>query len=434
MIDEAELVAVLRGRVAGRMASHAGSGPLPLARRRELAEQYTAEVLDAHAHACLTAGRAPLPAQVEARLGRAIVDHLAGAGTLQSLLDDKDVENIDANGCDQVFVRYTDGRIVQAAPIAASDDDLVDLIRSLATAVTLDHHDGGGEERSFDRSNPSLDLRLPDGSRLAALMAVCRRPSLSIRRPTMLPADLDDLTARGMLDRQLAAVLHAAVRARLNLIIGGGTNTGKTTLARAAARAIPASERLITIEDAYELDLFDPVAHPNVVAMQARRPNVEGVGAVPMVTLLRTALRFNPDRVVVGEARGDEVIELLKAMTQGNDGSFATVHCSSSQQAFSRLMMYAVQAPERLSFEASALLIAEAVHLVVHLSWTPDGQRVVSGLREVVGFDGHDVISNQAWRPGPDRRATPATPLRADTLQQLEAAGLPAATIDRIGW
>jgi Flp pilus assembly CpaF family ATPase len=191
---------------------------------------------------------------------------------------------------------------------------------------------------------------------------------------------------------------------------------------------------LITIEDAFELDLFDEVAHPNVVAMQARRPNLEGVGAAPMVTLLRTALRFNPDRVMVGEARGDEVIELLKAMSQGNDGSFATVHCSTSQQAFSRLMMYAVQAPERLSFEASALLISEAVHLVVHLAWTPDGQRVVSSVREVVGFDGRDVISNEAWRPGPDRRATPATPLRSETLARLEAAGLTPAVVDRIGW
>jgi Flp pilus assembly CpaF family ATPase len=435
VIDEAELVAVLRSQVESRMVAHAGAGPLPIGQRRQLVERYTARVLDADARACVTGGRAPLTSQAEARIGRAIIDYLVGAGGLQALLDDKDVENVDANGCDQVFVRYTDGRVVQGPPIAASDEDMVDLIRSLASAVTFGDDDkGAGEERTFDRNNPSLDLRLPDGCRLAAVMSVCRRPSLSIRRPTMLAADLDDLANRGMLDHQLAAVFQAAMRARLNIIFGGGTNTGKTTLARAAARAIPASERLITIEDAFELDLFDEVAHPNVVAMQARRPNLEGVGAVPMVTLLRTALRFNPDRVVVGEARGDEVIELLKAMSQGNDGSFATVHCSTSQQAFSRLMMYAVQAPERLSFEASALLISEAVHLVVHLAWTPDGQRVVSSVREVVGFDGRDVISNEVWRPGPDRRATPATPLRSETLARLEAAGLAPAVVDRIGW
>jgi len=191
----------------------------------------------------------------------------------------------------------------------------------------------------------------------------------------------------------------------------------------------------VTIEDAFELELHDPIAHPNVVAMQARRANLEGVGAVGMSALVRTALRLNPDRVIVGETRGDEVIDLLKAMSQGNDGSFATVHASSSGQAFSRLMMYAVQAPEHLSFEASAMLIAEAVNLVIHLDWTPDKRRVVSSVREVTGFDGgRDVLSNEAWAPGPDRRAVAATPLRTQTLDRLEAAGLAPHVIDRIGW
>jgi Flp pilus assembly CpaF family ATPase len=409
---------------------------VPVAQRRMLAERYTAQVLDAHAQQLLGRGQPPLAAAVEADLARTIVDHLAGAGGLQALLDDLTVENIDANGCDQVFVRYTDGRVVASPPIAASDEELVDLVRSFVSAAALgDDEKSSGEERAFDRNNPYLDLRLRDGSRLCALMSVTRRPSVSIRRPTMLSADLPALVKRGMLDAPLAAVLKAVMLARLNVIIAGGTNLGKTTFARAAARSIPATERLITIEDAYELELFDPVAHPNVVAMQARRPNLEGVGAVGMSALVRTALRMNPDRVIVGETRGDEVIDLLKAMSQGNDGSFATVHASSSGQAFSRLMMYAVQAPEHLSFEASAMLIAEAVNLVVHLDWTPDRQRVVSSVREVVGFDGgRDVMSNEVWRPGPDRRAIAATPLRTETLDRLEAAGLPAAAIDRVGW
>jgi Flp pilus assembly CpaF family ATPase len=425
----------LRDQVAAQLATHAGSGPLPLAQRRVLAEQYTARVLDRYAQQLIRAGRPPLPAEVEDRLARSIVDHLAGAGGLQELLDDPRVENVDANGCDQVFVRYTDGRVEAAAPIAATDEELVELVRSFVTAAAFGADEkGSGEERAFDRNNPSLDLRLPDGSRLCALMSVTHRPAISVRRPTMIRADLDALARRGMLDAALCQVLAAAMRARLNLIVAGGTNTGKTTFARAAARAIPPHERLITIEDAYELELFDPVAHPNVVAMQARRPNLEGAGAVGMSALVRYALRMHPDRVIVGEARGDEVIDLLKAMSQGNDGSFATVHASSSGQAFSRLMMYAVQSPERLTFEASAMLIAEAVDLVVHLDWTPDRRRVVSGVREVVGFDGREVISNEVWRPGTDRVAVPATPLRVSTLERLEAAGLPAAVIDRVGW
>jgi Flp pilus assembly CpaF family ATPase len=235
-------------------------------------------------------------------------------------------------------------------------------------------------------------------------------------------------------DQQRHRGRPGAVRAKLNTIYPGGTNTGKTTFARAVAHAIPPHERLITIEDNYELELRDPVRHPNVVKMQSRLPNLEGVGEITMKDLLRTALRKDPDRVIVGEVRGDEVIELLKAMSQGNDGSFATVHASSSAQAFTRLMMYAVQAPERLTFEASANLIAEAVHLVVHLDWTPGRQRVVSSVREVVGFDGRDVLSNECWAPGRDKRAVPHTPLRTTTLERLEAAGLHPHMIDRIGW
>ncbi len=435
MTAEAELVVELRELVAARLATHAGNGPMPIVERRRLAEHYTAEVLDAQAQRAVSKGEPPLSGQAEARVSRAIIDRLAGAGGLESLLGDKDVENVDANGCDQVFVRRTDGSVEQASPIAASDEELVDLIRTFASEAAIgDDEKGSGQERTFDRNNPILDLRLRDGSRLCAVMSVSQRPSISIRRPTLIDADLDDLVGRGMLSCGLCEVIQAAMRARLNMIFAGGTNLGKTTFARAAARAIPRHERLITIEDAFELELFDRHVHPNVLAFQSRRANLEGVGAVSMSALVRTALRMNPDRVIVGETRGDEVIDLLKAMSQGNDGSFATVHASSSGQAFSRLMMYAVQAPERLTFEASAMLIAESVHLVVHLDWTPDKQRVVSSVREVVGFDGRDVASNLVWQPGPDRRAVPATPLRAETLDQLEAAGLRPSTIDRIGW
>jgi Flp pilus assembly CpaF family ATPase len=435
MPTETELVAELRDRVAAQMAAHAGTGPMPIAQRRQLAERYTAEALDAHAQQSVTDGRPPLTGQAEGRIGRAIVNRLAGAGGLDALLRHEGVESVDAQGHEHVFVRYTDGRVERVAPIAESDEELIELVRAFASEAAIgDDEKGGGQERTFDRNNPVLDLRLRDGSRLCAVMSVSQRPSISIRRPTLIDADLDDLVARGMLSTALAEVIQAAMRARLNMIFAGGTNLGKTTFARAAARAIPAYERLITIEDAYELALFDPAAHPNVLAFQSRRANLEGVGAVSMSALVRTALRMNPDRVIVGETRGEEVIDLLKAMSQGNDGSFATVHASSSGQAFSRLMMYAVQAPERLTFEASAMLIAEAVHLVVHLDWTPDKRRVVSSVREVVGFDGRDVASNEAWRPGPNRCAAPATPLRTQTLDRLEAAGLRSATIDRIGW
>ncbi|MGJ3224015.1 CpaF family protein [Micromonospora aurantiaca (nom. illeg.)] len=435
VMSEADLVVDVRAQVAQALAGHAGGGPLPAAERRRLAEQYTGEALDAHARQALDAGRAPLSASAEARVARAVLDHVVGAGGLQQLLDNPEIENVHANGADEVFIRYAGGKSEVGPPIAESDEAMIEMVRALATEAAFgDDFSGHGEERTFDRTNPVLDLRLRDGSRLCAIMSVAKRPALSIRRPTMINADLDDLVAKGTLDEPLCRVLQAAMRAKLNIIFAGGTNTGKTTFARAAARAIPPHERLITIEDSYELELHDAVAHPNVTALQARRANLEGVGAVSMAALVRTALRMDPDRVIVGEARGDEVIDLLKAMSQGNDGSFATVHASSSAQAFTRLMMYAVQAPERLTFEASAMLIAESLHLVVHLNWSPDKTRVVSSVREVVGFDGRDVMSNEVWRPGHGQRAVPNTPLRTETLDRLEAAGLDPRVIDRVGW
>jgi Flp pilus assembly CpaF family ATPase len=434
-LPESDLVAELRAQVTQAMGAHAGGGLLPATERRVLAERYTAEALDALARQSLDDGRAPLSAEAEARVARAVIDHLVGAGGLQHLLSNPEIENIHANGADEVFIRYVGGKSEVGPPIAESDEAMIEMIRALAAEAALGADlSGQGEERTFDRANPVLDMRLRDGERLCATMSVSSRPALAIRRPTMFNADLDDLMVKGMLDEPLCRIIQAAMRAKLNMVFAGGTNTGKTTFARAAARAIPPHERLVTIEDQYELELKDPVAHPNVVMFQARRPNLEGVGAVPMTALVHTALRLDPDRVIVGETRGDEVIDLLKAMSQGNDGSFATIHASSSVQVFTRMKLYAKQSPEKLDFDASAMLIAEALDLVVHLDWTPQKTRVVSSVREVVGFDGGDVISNEVWRPGRERRAVPNTPLRTETLERLEAAGLDPHIIDRVGW
>jgi Flp pilus assembly CpaF family ATPase len=319
-------------------------------------------------------------------------------------------------------------------PVADSDAELVAMVRTYAAEAGM-AGDGEGEERRFDRGVPRLSLRLPDGSRLFAVMSVSRRPLVSIRRHPLADYRLDDLVSNGTMAEPVAAVLAAIVRARCNVVISGGTNTGKTQTLRAMAKAIPATERLVTIEDAFELDLDgDPATHPNVAALQAREANIEGQGAVDMAELVRWGLRMNPSRVIVGEARGSEVIPLLNAMSQGNDGSLATIHASSSQQAFTRLATYAIQAPERLSFEASAMLIGGAVDFVVHLAWSPEGRRVVSSIREVTGADGRQVISNEVYTPGPDQRAVPATPIRAETQDRLIAAGLDPHVLAEHGW
>ena len=222
--------------------------------------------------------------------------------------------------------------------------------------------------------------------------------------------------------------------ARKSVIICGGTGAGKTTLLRAVAADIPPWERLVTIEDSLELGLDRyPELHPDAVALEAREPNLEGEGGISLAELVRWALRLNPDRVIVGEARGEEVLALLNAMSQGTDGSMATLHASSSKGAFSKLATYAVQAPERLPLEATNLLVANAVHFVVFLAQDPAGRRFVSSVREVVDADGPMVVSNEVFRPGPDGRAVPGVSLRTDTLDELVEVGFDPGLLERPG-
>jgi pilus assembly protein CpaF len=299
----------------------------------------------------------------------------------------------------------------------ASDAELVDLVRAIAART-------GTEERRFDRASPRVSVPLPDGGRLFAVMSVTGRPCVAIRRDRLASASLDDLVANATLDGGLAAFLCALVLTRKNILVSGGTSIGKTTLLRALASAIPASERLVTIEDSLELCLDrDKAAHPDVVAMQAREPNVEGEGEITLAELVRWALRMTPDRVIVGEVRGSEVIPMLNAMSQGNDGSMTTIHASSSRGAFMKIAAYAAQTDEHLSLEDTCLLIAGAVHFVIQLAWSADGRRCVTSIREVTDADGRQVISNEVYAPGPDRRAVPSVPVRAATLEELEAVG-----------
>jgi len=422
----AALRAALRDAITARLparieqAEHDTGQPPTLGERRVIAEEILTEAARAHAESELMANR-PLPdPDVERAVISAVLDEQFGLAGLQPLLDDEEVENINVNGHDQVFVRYADGTRAQRPPIAGSDAEVEQLVRTLAART-------GSEERRFDRGSPAVNLQLPEGSRLFAVMALTAggRPSISIRRHRYRTIDLPDLHRLGMIDQPLAEVLGALVRARKNLLITGGTALGKTTLLRGLASVIDPGERLVTIEDAFELDLGrDPARHPDVVALQAREANIEGHGAVSQAELVRWALRMSPDRVLVGEIRGPEVVPMCNAMSQGNDGSMATLHASSSRIAFTRLAAYAAQGPERLPLEATNLLVASAVHVVIHIAYATDGARVVSSIREVVDAEDRQIVSNEVYRPGPDRRAVPGAPWRAETADELTAAGL----------
>ncbi|MDX6354954.1 MAG: hypothetical protein QOF98_1857 [Streptomyces sp.] len=387
---------------------------------RQFARAIIAQILEDYARAEITIGRTPPDAQAEEAYAAAVHAALFGVGRLQPLLDDSEVENIDINGCDQVFVGYSDGRELQVDPVAESDEELVELIQVLGAYSGL-------SSRPFDSANPQLDLRLPDGSRLSAVMDVTRRPALSIRRARLGKVFLADLVGNYTVTPELGSFLSAAVLARKNLMIAGATNAGKTTLLRAMANVIPPHERLITVERALELGLDQfPEVHPNVVAFEERLPNSEGQGAISMAELVRRSLRMNPSRVIVGEVLGDEIVTMLNAMSQGNDGSLSTIHANSSAEVFNRISTYALQARERLPVEASQMLVAGAIDFVVFIQRRNNYQRggtlrrVVTSIREVNGVDGR-VLSSEVFAEGREGVALPHAPISC--LDELLANG-----------
>ncbi len=404
--------------------------------RREYARQRIYAHLDRLSAADSLDAGAGLGPDDEQDVVRHVLDSLFGLGRLQALIDDPRVENIDVNGCDRVWVTYADGTKLEADPVAESDEELIDLIRSVAARFSL-------SERRFDTARPELDLRLPDGSRLSALMSVSVRPSVSIRRHRLVDLSIDDLVRLGMFDADIASLLEAGVRSRRNIIVAGAMNSGKTTLLRALASAIPPHERIVTIEQAFELALDAATErHPDIVALEARPPNLEGEGEITVADLVRRALRMNADRVIVGEVLGGEVLPMLNAMSQGRSGSMCTIHADSSAGAFRRIASYAIQAQERLPIEATNLLIAGSIHFVVFVdmasaddsdarldprsdsdSFRARRHRFVSSIREVIDCDGVNVVSNEIYRPGPDRRAVRSAPLRAETLADLVEHG-----------
>ena len=413
-----DLVRHLRREVAEQLSARAaefealGRPAMDEADRRELGRSLIDEALERHQQRQLALGRALMDPSAEDEVAAAVHAALFGGGRLEPLLADPNIENININGYDRVWLTYADGTKVEGPPIADSDDELVELIRLMAARLGLN-------ERRFDAGSPRLNLRLPDGSRLSAIMGVSTRPAMSIRRHRFTKVYLDDMVRLGAIDDGLAAFLHAAVLARKNIVVSGGTNAGKTTLLRALANVIPAGERLVTIEKSLELGLHEMGdLHPDVVALEAREANAEGEGEVTMAELVQHGLRMDPSRVIVGEVLGDEILSMLNAMSQGNDGSMCTIHATSSEYTFSRIATYALQSSERLPVEATAQLLAGSIHFVVFIGQRDlraaggPHMRFVSSVREVLDADGATVISNEVFRPGHDGRAVPGAPIR----------------------
>ena len=306
---------------------------------RQYARAATGLALRHHVETQIGRGQPPLDEAGESEIAEAIFARMFGAGGLQRLLDDDSIENIDINGCDEVWISRAGSDFAERSDaVARSDAELIELVQTLGSYSGL-------SSRPFDAANPQLDLQLPDGSRLSALMAVAARPSISIRRHRLQKVTLADLVGLGTMSEEVADFLRAVATARYNMIIAGGTNGGKTTLLRAIAAEIDPRERLITIEKAFELGLREDIErHPNTVALESRPANAEGAGEISMAQLVKRTLRQNPDRVIVGEVLGDEIVPMLNAMSQGNDGSLSTIHADAARETFARISSYAQQA------------------------------------------------------------------------------------------
>ena len=398
--------------------------------RRERARTVIGEWMVSLAQHRLVVGVPMLDAAAEEDLARAALAYAFGTGPWEKFLNDPDLTDIHINGCDDVWLVDRRGNKRRGEPVASSNDELVEQIRWVG--ATLDR-----SGRRFDVSSPVLNMRLPNGGRLHAVMAVSLVPMVTIRLHDPDLARLAELRASGMFDRAIESFFSAAVRAGFNIVVCGGMGTGKTTLVRSLLNEVPPHERIVTVEDELELGLHHYAdLHPDIGVLEARAPNVEGAGAFSLEALLRECLRMHADRIVVGEVRGPEVLGMLLAMTSGQDGSLCTIHANSTAEAFERLTMYASLTPQQFSRSFTYRLVGSAVDFVVHVE-AVGGTRRVTSIREVVGSTDAHVLSNEIWRPSPEGWAVPSgEPLRVDpTLRRLSEAGFDASLMNRPdGW
>jgi Flp pilus assembly CpaF family ATPase len=369
----------------------------------------------------------PSPGDLES-LASAVYDQRYGLGPLASYLRDPDVENVDINGYDRVWVTYNTGERVAAAPIATSDEALVAMIRTWATR-------GGQTSRDFSAASPLVNVALEGGARMTATMSVTPRPCVSMRRHGQLEVTLPGLIKLGTLDDVTAAFLAAAVRSRCNIIVTGGVNAGKTTLLRALASEIPPSERIATLESEYELYLHDREKHPDVIAFEAREANSEGAGSITLHDLIAHALRHNPNRILVGEVRRSEIMPMLEAMNSGQEGSMCTLHANSPTEAFDRILILGLRGGLALAERAIHILVGMAVDLIVQVRKRYDGQRTVRYVTEILevmppGDTDRPTVNRLFLPSGPGGRAVSAHTPSPPMMARLEAAGFNARLFD----
>lgn len=329
----------------------------------------------------LSESRAALSAADSLRMVVDIQNEVMGLGPLEPLLADTSVSDILVNGPKQIYVERR-GKLELTGVVFSDTEHLLKIIDKIVTRIG----------RRIDESSPMVDARLPDGSRVNAVIPplALDGPILSIRRFSAVPLKVSDLINVKSMTPELAHLLAGMVQAKLNILISGGTGTGKTTLLNVLSSAIPVTERIVTIEDAAELRL----QQPHVVRLETRPANIEGKGEVTQRALVRNSLRMRPDRIIVGEVRGIEVLDMLQAMNTGHDGSMATVHANSPRDALTRLENMTGMGGMNIPPKIMRQQICSAISAIIQIARLTDGRRKIISLQEITGMEG-DVISMQ---------------------------------------
>ena len=327
----------------------------------------------------------PLALASRQRVVRRIEDEVLGLGPIEPLLADATISDILVNGPNQVYIERR-GRLELTDVRFNSDAHLLNIIDRIVSAVG----------RRIDESSPMVDARLKDGSRVNAIIPplALDGPALSIRRFGVELLSIEDLIRLGSLTQQLAEVMSAVVRARLNVLVSGGTGAGKTTLLNLLSGFIPPTERIVTIEDSAELQL----RQPHVVRLETRPPNIEGRGAVSQRDLVRNSLRMRPDRIVIGEVRGGEALDMLQAMNTGHDGSLTTIHANTPRDALGRVENMVSMTGISFPVQALRAQISSAIDIIIQIERHEDGRRRLVSLQEINGMEGEIITTSEIFR------------------------------------
>jgi pilus assembly protein CpaF len=373
--------------------------------------------------------KVPLSMNEQQKIQSDLLDEVFGLGPLEPLLRDPTISDVLVNGKDRVFIER--GGVLERTDTTFRDDrHLMQIIDRIVSRVG----------RRVDESSPMVDARLPDGSRVNAIIPplALDGPTLSIRRFGTGPVAANQLVELKSVSVEMIEMLAAAVRSRISILVSGGTGAGKTTFLNILSQYIPKNERLVTIEDAAELQL----AQENIVRLETRPPNIEGVGAIRQRQLLINSLRMRPDRIIIGEVRGEEAFDMLQAMNTGHEGSMTTVHANSPRDALSRLESMVAMTNLNLPERTVRQQIASAISIVVQVSRMSDGTRKVVSISEITGMEEnvismHEIFSFNRKGIGPDGRVVGAfqpSQIRPKFLERLRVSGifLPPAMFEQV--